>query len=68
MVRRDQINEDPDLVPFFTSSHSFRWIGEKRHIIVRSLALVDCAAGWKGETDGGRHASLPSAGLPHRVG
>ncbi|TNY21991.1 hypothetical protein DMC30DRAFT_362450 [Rhodotorula diobovata] len=33
MVRRDQINKDPDLVPFFTSSHSFRWIGEKRHII-----------------------------------
>ncbi|GAA6049561.1 hypothetical protein JCM3770_000848 [Rhodotorula araucariae] len=33
MVRREQINEDPDLVPFFTSAHSFRWIGEKRHII-----------------------------------
>ncbi|BGP36585.1 hypothetical protein JCM10449v2_000486 [Rhodotorula kratochvilovae] len=33
MVRREQIKEDPDLVPFFTSSHSFRWIGEKRHII-----------------------------------
>jgi salicylate hydroxylase len=36
MVRRSMINEDPELLPFFTGSHSYRWIGEKRHIIVSS--------------------------------
>lgn len=39
MVRRAAIKEDPDLVPFFTGSESYRWIGEKRHIIVRRLPL-----------------------------
>lgn len=34
LVKREMINEDPDLVPFFEGSHSYRWIGEKRHIIV----------------------------------
>lgn len=34
MVKRSMINEDPELLPFFTGSHSYRWIGEKRHIIV----------------------------------
>ncbi|BGO94605.1 hypothetical protein NBRC10512_004967 [Rhodotorula toruloides] len=38
MVRKEQINNDPDLLPFFTSSHSFRWIGEKRHIIAYPIA------------------------------
>lgn len=35
IVKRSMINEDPELLPFFTGSHSYRWIGEKRHIIVR---------------------------------
>ncbi|BGP21545.1 hypothetical protein JCM10295v2_000420 [Rhodotorula toruloides] len=38
MVRKEHINDDPDLLPFFTSSHSFRWIGEKRHIIAYPIA------------------------------
>jgi salicylate hydroxylase len=38
LVHRDQINEDPELLPFFTASHSSRWIGEKRHIIAYPIA------------------------------
>lgn len=38
LVQREMIKEDPELVPFFTSSHSFRWIGEKRHIIAYPIA------------------------------
>jgi salicylate hydroxylase len=38
LVKREMINEDPDLVPFFEGSHSYRWIGEKRHIIVSANA------------------------------
>lgn len=34
MIKRSQVNEDPELLPFFDGSHSYRWIGEKRHIIV----------------------------------
>lgn len=34
LVKREMIDEDPELVPFFEGSHSYRWIGEKRHIIV----------------------------------
>ena len=34
LVRRDMISEDPELIPFFEGSHSYRWIGERRHIIV----------------------------------
>jgi len=34
LVKREDIDEDPELVPFFENQHSYRWIGEKRHIIV----------------------------------
>ncbi|ORY73632.1 hypothetical protein BCR35DRAFT_344344 [Leucosporidium creatinivorum] len=33
LINRSQVNEDPELLPFFDGSHSYRWIGEKRHII-----------------------------------
>lgn len=39
IVKRSMINEDPELLPFFTGSHSYRWIGEKRHIIVRIVFI-----------------------------
>ncbi|OXG54451.1 salicylate hydroxylase [Cryptococcus neoformans] len=38
IVKRSMINEDPELLPFFTGSHSYRWIGEKRHIIAYPIA------------------------------
>jgi salicylate hydroxylase len=38
LVHRSMINEDPELVPFFTGSHSYRWIGEKRHIIAYPIS------------------------------
>ncbi|KAL1409407.1 hypothetical protein Q8F55_003390 [Vanrija albida] len=41
MVRRAAIKEDPDLVPFFTGSESYRWIGEKRHIIAYPIDSHD---------------------------
>ncbi|GFZ44438.1 hypothetical protein JCM24511_02160 [Saitozyma sp. JCM 24511] len=41
MVRRSMINEDPELLPFFTGSHSYRWIGEKRHIIAYPIDSHD---------------------------
>nr|XP_018264242.1 salicylate hydroxylase [Kwoniella dejecticola CBS 10117]OBR86400.1 salicylate hydroxylase [Kwoniella dejecticola CBS 10117] len=41
IVKRSMINEDPDLVPFFTGSHSYRWIGERRHIIAYPIASHD---------------------------
>ena len=37
LVKREDIKEDPELVPFFEGSHSYRWIGPKRHIIVSSM-------------------------------
>lgn len=39
MIQRSQVNEDPELLPFFDGSHSYRWIGEKRHIIVSRLSV-----------------------------
>ncbi|WOO78909.1 FAD-dependent monooxygenase OpS4 [Vanrija pseudolonga] len=41
MVRRSAINEDPELLPFFTGSQSYRWIGEKRHIIAYPIENHD---------------------------
>lgn len=41
MVRRSAINEDPELVPFFTGTESYRWIGEKRHIIAYPIENGD---------------------------
>ncbi|WWC90309.1 uncharacterized protein L201_005242 [Kwoniella dendrophila CBS 6074] len=41
IVKRSMINEDPELVPFFTGAHSYRWIGEKRHIIAYPIASHD---------------------------
>jgi salicylate hydroxylase len=41
MVRRAAIKEGPELVPFFDGSQSYRWIGEKRHIIVRYCLPAD---------------------------
>ncbi|WWD09716.1 hypothetical protein V865_007844 [Kwoniella europaea PYCC6329] len=41
IVKRSMINEDPELLPFFTGSHSYRWIGEKRHIIAYPIASHD---------------------------
>lgn len=40
LVDREKIQEDPELVPFFEGSHSYRWIGEKRHIIVSTRGGV----------------------------
>lgn len=33
LVHRDQIKEDPELIPFFTDNTSYRWIAPGRHII-----------------------------------
>jgi salicylate hydroxylase len=41
MVRRSAINEDPELLPFFTGTESYRWIGEKRHIIAYPIDSGD---------------------------
>jgi salicylate hydroxylase len=41
MVRRSAIKEDPELVPFFTGTQSYRWIGEKRHIIAYPIERGD---------------------------
>ncbi|EJT50186.1 hypothetical protein A1Q1_00653 [Trichosporon asahii var. asahii CBS 2479] len=41
MVRRSAIKEDPELLPFFTGSQSYRWIGEKRHIIAYPIESHD---------------------------
>nr|XP_019043135.1 salicylate hydroxylase [Kwoniella bestiolae CBS 10118]OCF22065.1 salicylate hydroxylase [Kwoniella bestiolae CBS 10118] len=41
IVKRSMINEDPELLPFFTGSHSYRWIGERRHIIAYPIASHD---------------------------
>jgi len=41
MVRRSAINEDPELLPFFTGTQSYRWIGEKRHIIAYPIDSGD---------------------------
>lgn len=41
MVRRAAIKEDPELVPFFTGTQSYRWIGEKRHIIAYPVERGD---------------------------
>lgn len=41
MVRRSAIKDDPELVPFFEGSQSYRWIGEKRHIIAYPIESHD---------------------------
>nr|XP_018258882.1 salicylate hydroxylase [Kwoniella dejecticola CBS 10117]OBR81040.1 salicylate hydroxylase [Kwoniella dejecticola CBS 10117] len=41
MVRRSAIKEDPELLPFFTGTQSYRWIGEKRHIIAYPIESGD---------------------------
>ena len=61
-MKREDIDEDPELVPFFANQHSYRWIGEKRHIIVSRdrgiskkfvLKFISCSleglsdSGWK---------------------
>lgn len=38
LVHRDMVGNDPELLPFFTGSHSYRWIGEGRHIIAYPIA------------------------------
>lgn len=34
MVRRKLAQNDPELLSFFSSKQSWRWIGEKRHVMV----------------------------------
>jgi len=34
MVRRSLAKNDPELLQFFSSKQSWRWIGEKRHVMV----------------------------------
>jgi salicylate hydroxylase len=34
MVRRALVKDDPELIPFFKTKQSWRWIGEGRHIMV----------------------------------
>ncbi|WWD19970.1 hypothetical protein CI109_104443 [Kwoniella shandongensis] len=41
MVRRSAIKDDPELLPFFTGTQSYRWIGEKRHIIAYPIESGD---------------------------
>ena len=38
LVHRSMINEDPELLPFFEGSESYRWIGERRHIIAYPIS------------------------------
>ncbi|WWC85705.1 uncharacterized protein L201_000571 [Kwoniella dendrophila CBS 6074] len=38
LLKRDLINEDPELVPFFEGSQSYRWIGEGRHVIAYPIS------------------------------
>nr|XP_018261595.1 salicylate hydroxylase [Kwoniella dejecticola CBS 10117]OBR83753.1 salicylate hydroxylase [Kwoniella dejecticola CBS 10117] len=38
LLHRDEINEDPELIPFFEDSQSYRWIGEGRHVIAYPIS------------------------------
>lgn len=40
MVRRNLAKDDPELLKLFSSKQSWRWIGEKRHVMV-SRCLCD---------------------------
>jgi salicylate hydroxylase len=45
LVHRSMINEDPELIPLFTGAHSYRWIGEKRHIIAYPISASSSGEG-----------------------
>jgi salicylate hydroxylase len=38
MVKKSAVQDDPELLKFFSSKQSFRWIGENRHVMVSTVA------------------------------